>query len=96
VLILKTWLFIPVLMVMTLIEHIGNKSPGRSKSPFYLNTVNSVLLKKISGRSPNRLSRHNRFPIAVDLDQRVWRDQEELPRPVLRPEPEFGRDRRDV
>gem|GEM_PF-5550583 len=33
--------------------------------------------------SPNRLPRHERFPIAVDPGQRVRRDQEEPPRPVL-------------
>ena len=49
---------------------------------------------EFSGQSPNRLSRLKPFPPAVDLDQRVRRDQEEPPRPVLGPEPEFGRDGR--
>jgi hypothetical protein len=38
------------------------------------------------------LSRYNRFPLAVDLNQRVRRDQEEPPCAVFTAEPELGRD----
>ncbi len=38
--------------------------------------------KKFSSLSSNRLSKHEPVPNAVDLDQRVRRDQKEPPRPV--------------
>jgi hypothetical protein len=51
-------------MVATLIEHRENKSQGRSKSPFYLNTVNSVLLK----------TNYNAYTIGESCDPQLQSD----------------------
>lgn len=58
--------------------------PEKISEIFFLQKIrDEKIKKKFPGLSRKRLPRYNRLPIAFDLNQRVWRDQEEPPRPVF-------------
>jgi hypothetical protein len=69
--------------------------PGKNfPEKFYKKSAIKKIKKIFPSHSRKRLSRsrQERLPLTVDPGQRVRRDQEEPPRPVLGPEPELGGD----